>query len=107
MGLGELREIGVVQLGGLLIAENEAIFGELDGGRDDRLEAELAVFLLCVGEAGDRAGHGNGFVAQRAGVGDHVALCVEVHVARGGAGRFFAVVDEEVVLARPSRDARA
>ncbi len=50
--------------------------------------------LLRVGEAGDGAGDSAGLVADEGHAGDDVALGVEVHVAAGGGGGLFAVVEE-------------
>ena len=54
--------------------------------------------LFGIGEAGDRAGHSDGFVTEGACVGDDVALRVKVHVARGGARCLLAIVDEEIAF---------
>ena len=74
--------------------EDEAFGGELDGGGHVLGEGEFAVVLLRVGEAGDGAGDSAGFVADERHAGDDVALRVEVHVAGGGGGGLFAVVEE-------------
>jgi hypothetical protein len=49
---------------------------------------------LRVGEAGDGAGDAAGFIADEGHSGNDVALVVEVHVAAGGGGGLFAVVEE-------------
>ena len=55
---------------------------------------QLAIILLGEREAGDRSRDTDGFVSEKAGVLDDVALRVEVHVGGCGGGSFFAVVEE-------------
>ncbi len=74
--------------------EDEAVGGELDGGRHVLGEGEFAVVLLRVGEASDGAGDTAGLIADEGHVWNDIALGVEVHVAAGGCGGFFAVVEE-------------
>lgn len=50
--------------------------------------------FLRVGQAGDGAGDSAGLVADERHAGDDVAFRVEVHVARGGCGGLFTVVEE-------------
>ncbi len=79
---------------GFGVGEHVAFAGELDGGSHVLGEGELAVVFLRVGESGDGAGNAAGFVADERHAGDDVALRVEVHVAAGCGGGFFAVVEE-------------
>ena len=79
---------------GLVGGEDVAVGGEADGGGHVLGEGEFAVVLLGVGEAGDGAGDSGGEVADEGYAGDDVALGVEVHVAGGGGGGLFAVVEE-------------
>ena len=76
------------------VGEDEAFGGETDGGCHVLGEGQLAVVLLRVGDAGYGAGDSAGFVADEGHAGDDVALGVEVHVAGGGGGSLFAVVEE-------------
>ena len=79
---------------GFVGGEDVAVGGEADGGGHVLGEGEFAEVLLRVGEAGDGAGDAGGFVADEGHAGDDVALGVEVHVAGGGGGGLFAVVEE-------------
>ena len=85
---GKFGQVGVGQLVGFLRSEFKAFGGEPDGGSHDALEAQLAVFAFGVDQAGHRAGRGDGAVAEDAGIGDDVAVRVQVHVLRGGEGAF-------------------
>ena len=67
-GFGKARQIVVGKLVGLFGSEREAVARELDGRRHDALEAELAIFLFSVDEAGDGARRGDGAVADDAGI---------------------------------------
>ena len=83
-----------MQGAGFFGGEDVAVGGELDGGGHVLREGEFAEVLLRVGEAGDGAGDSAGLVADERHAGDDVALGVEVHVAAGGGGGLFAVVEE-------------
>ncbi len=83
-----------MQGSGFGVGEDVAFGGELDGGGHVLREREFAVVLLRVGEAGDSAGNSAGLVADERHAGDDVALGVEVHVASGGGGSPFTVVEE-------------
>ena len=105
-----MGQLGVVQLRGFFRGEDEALGREADGRRHDALKAELAVFALGIGQAGHRAGRGDGAVANDAGVGNDIAFGVLVHGFGGGQGRLFAVIDKRrpaVVHAQEQESAAA
>jgi hypothetical protein len=58
------------------------------------LQRELAIFLLGINHARHRSGHADRFVADFAGTGNHIALRVQIHVARRRCGSLFAVVEK-------------
>ena len=97
--LGELRQVGIVQFLGFLFAEHKAVLGQLDGRRHHRLQPEFAVRLLRISQTGNRAGNGDRLIAERARSGNHVAVRIQIHVARSSAWRLFTVVDEQIALA--------
>ncbi len=100
-GVGKFGQVGITELFGLLGAEDEAAAGKLDRWSHDACETELAVLALGVNQAGDRAGRGNGAVADdarlQAVAGEDVALRVLVHGFSGGKRGLLAVVDERCV----------
>ena len=93
-GCWEAGEVSALQATGFFGGEGVAVGGEFDGGGHVLREGEFAVVPLRVGEAGYRAGDSAGLVADERHAGDNVALGVEVHVAGGCGGSFFAVVEE-------------
>ena len=93
-GVGGEFEDGVGEVLCFAGGEDEALAGEADGGGEVSREGEAAEVGLRVDEAGDGAGNAGGAIADGRGVGDDVAGGVEVHVAGGGCGGFFAVVEE-------------
>ena len=90
----KLGELGVVQLCGFFRREDETLRGEADGRGHHALQAEFAVFALGIGQACHRTGRGDGAVANDAGIGNHVPLCILVHGFGGGQRRLLAVIDE-------------
>ena len=74
-------------------SDGNAFFGEADGRRQHLFARHRAVFFEREQQAVHRAGYADGkaVVARALFVG--VAFGVEVHVAEGGFGRFFAVVN--------------
>ncbi len=98
---GNLGEVLVgLEIPRVFVGERKAVAGKLDGRRNDFFERELAVLLLGIDQAGDRAGNANGFVSHDAEVLDDVAVGVEIHVFGGGGGSFFAEVDEVILPCR-------
>ena len=89
-GGGEVGERFGMEICGLLRGEDEAFFGEADGWGHVLCEGQAAKVGLREGEAGDGAGNAGGLVALDGEVWDHVAGGVQVHVAGGGGGSFFA-----------------
>jgi hypothetical protein len=83
-----------MQFGGFFAGEHPAFAGQLNGGGHDFGERKRAVFLFRVDHAGDGAGNADGFESGNAGVGDDVALGVEVHAGGGCLGGALAVVDK-------------
>jgi hypothetical protein len=93
-GFWELGEVLGVQRARLFGGQHVAVGRERDGGRHVLRECQLAVVLLRVGEAGDRARDADRFVTDGAEVGNDVAMRVLVHSRRGGLRSALAEVDE-------------
>jgi hypothetical protein len=82
----------------VFVGEGKSVACEFDGGGDDFVEGELAVLFFGIDEAGNGAGDADGAVSDNArifvGVGENVALGVEIHIFGGSGGSLFAKVDE-------------
>src|ERR1019366_10817023 len=79
---------------GLFCWELEPVGGEWEGRSHSPLEAQPAVVVLGIDQAGNRARGRDGPVADDAGVGNDVAFHVLVHGFSGGQGGGFAEVNE-------------
>ena len=94
-GIGERGEIlGRGEAVRFLVGKNVARGCQANGRGHHASEAEVAVSLLRVDQAGDGAGHADGFVADGGSAGDDIAVRVEIHGCGGSGGGLLAVVDE-------------
>ena len=88
----------VVEFVRFVFAEGESILGQLDRRRDHPGQAQFAVFLLRISQAGDGTGRGNGAIAGNARLQvagrQNVTFGVEIHIGRRGQRRFFPEIDE-------------
>ncbi len=78
----------------LLRREHVAIRCEVDRWRHILLQGEFAEVALRIDQAGDGTGNPGGLITNRREVGNYVPLVVQVHVAGGGSGSLFAIVEE-------------
>src|SRR5216684_7476973 len=63
----------------------------------DLPQRQFSVLFQSEDHASHRAGHPYRLVSNQAGLRDHVALRIEIHVRGSGARSFFAVVDEAAI----------
>ena len=72
----------------------EPVAREFDGRLHQGVPLQPTMTLVRFPKAGDRARHADGAMTGQAEAVDHLAVLVEVHVARGGGGRDLAIVEE-------------
>ncbi len=94
LGVGETRKLRVVEFGGFFLGELESIRSQGDRRGHDARQIELAVLPLCVGQAGDGSGSGNGAIAENAGARNDGTARVLVHRFGRRKRRLFAVINE-------------
>ena len=93
----EKRVLLEVHAAAQALIQRKSIARELDGRRQAHRQRQLAVLLRQVGHAGRLARNARGERRIARQTGDGVAVLVEEHVARGGAGRHLAQIDHGLV----------
>ncbi len=86
--------LGIVAVLVLLFRHLEAVFRIADGRGQQLAPGQLAELLVCLPQAHHGAGHTGCTHPDQAEVLDNFALVIQVHVARGGLWRHFAVIEE-------------
>ena len=94
VGRGLEHTLGIVAVLVLLFCHLEAVFRIADGRGQQLAPGQLAELLVRLPQAHYRTGYTCGTCPDQAEVLDDLALVVQVHVACGGLGRDFAVVEE-------------
>ncbi len=93
-GFRKFRQFLVVQGLRFFVGKCHAIARQPDGRLHHGLQRQFPPMLLRVYQSGHRSRHTGSFVANQAGVGNHVALGIEIHVAAGGFRGLFPIVEK-------------
>src|SRR6185312_6783964 len=90
----KLRQLLIVHRLRFFVGQPHSVASQPDRGLHNSAKRQFAPVLLRINKTGYRPRHSYGLVSDETGIGDHVAICIEIHVALCGFGCFFPVVEK-------------